>query len=102
MTRRPGLCSAGLRRSGSPPHLPRRHTPSSDCKSPRTPPISQTQCPTPKGRGMPSFDIVPRLDLAEVDNAIAGIDREIATRFDFKGSKCSVKREEGAINLVAD
>jgi uncharacterized protein YajQ (UPF0234 family) len=51
---------------------------------------------------MPSFDIVSRLDLAEVDNAIAGIDREIATRFDFKGSKCQVKREEGAISLVAD
>ena len=51
---------------------------------------------------MPSFDVVSRLDLAEVDNAMAGIDREIATRFDFKGSKCSVKREEGAINLVAE
>jgi uncharacterized protein YajQ (UPF0234 family) len=51
---------------------------------------------------MPSFDIVSRLDLAEVDNAIAGIDREIATRFDFKGSKCQVKREEAAISLVAD
>jgi uncharacterized protein YajQ (UPF0234 family) len=51
---------------------------------------------------MPSFDVVSRLDLAEVDNAIAGIDREITTRFDFKGSKCSVKREESAINLVAD
>ena len=33
------------------------------------------------------------LDLAEVDNAVAGIEpREIQTRFDFKGSKCSVKR----------
>ena len=51
---------------------------------------------------MPSFDVVSRLDLAEVDNAVAGIDREIATRFDFKGSKCSVTREEGTINLVAD
>ena len=51
---------------------------------------------------MPSFDVVSRLDLAEVDNAIAGMDREITTRFDFKGSKCSVKREETAINLVAD
>jgi uncharacterized protein YajQ (UPF0234 family) len=51
---------------------------------------------------MPSFDVVSRLDLAEVDNAVAGIDREIATRFDFKGSKCSVKREEAAINLFAD
>ena len=51
---------------------------------------------------MPSFDVVSRLDLAEVDNAVAGIDREIATRFDFKGSKCAVKRDEGTINLVAD
>jgi hypothetical protein len=51
---------------------------------------------------VPSFDIVSRLDLAEVDNAIAGINREIATRFDFKGSKCTVERNEGAIDLAAD
>src|SRR5215472_5452353 len=51
---------------------------------------------------MPSFDVVSRVDLAEVDNAVAGIDREITTRFDFKGSKCTVKRDEGTINLVAD
>ncbi|HVC57771.1 MAG TPA: YajQ family cyclic di-GMP-binding protein [Stellaceae bacterium] len=51
---------------------------------------------------MPSFDIVSRLDLAEVDNAIAGITREIATRFDFKGSKCTIARQEGEIALHAD
>lgn len=51
---------------------------------------------------MPSFDVVSRIDLAEVDNAVAGIEREIATRFDFKGSKCSVKRDESTLNLVAD
>ena len=51
---------------------------------------------------MPSFDIVSRVDIAEVDNAIAGISREIATRFDFKGSKCAVERNEGVIMLVAD
>lgn len=51
---------------------------------------------------MPSFDIVSRLDLAEVDNAIAGMAREISTRFDFKGSKCQVSRGNGALNLVAD
>ena len=51
---------------------------------------------------MPSFDIVSRIDLAEVDNAVAGITREIATRFDFKGSKCSIKRKEGALNVLAD
>ncbi|MBV9017009.1 MAG: YajQ family cyclic di-GMP-binding protein [Alphaproteobacteria bacterium] len=51
---------------------------------------------------MPSFDIVSRIDLAEVDNAIAGIKREIATRFDFKGSKCAIDRNEGEIALTAD
>jgi uncharacterized protein YajQ (UPF0234 family) len=51
---------------------------------------------------VPSFDIVSRIELAEVDNAIAGITREIATRFDFKGSKCTIERNEGEIALVAD
>ncbi|HEV7996984.1 MAG TPA: YajQ family cyclic di-GMP-binding protein [Stellaceae bacterium] len=51
---------------------------------------------------MPSFDIVSRVDLAEVDNALAGITREIATRFDFKGSKCSIERKEGALSILAD
>jgi len=41
---------------------------------------------------VPSFDIVSRIDLAEVDNALAAIKREISTRFDFKGSKCSIER----------
>ena len=51
---------------------------------------------------MPSFDIVSRVDIAEVDNAIAGIAREITTRFDFKGSKCTIERKEGELQLVAD
>ena len=51
---------------------------------------------------MPSFDIVSRVDLPEVDNAVAAINREIATRFDFKGSKCSIERKEGEITVVAD
>jgi cyclic-di-GMP-binding protein len=55
-----------------------------------------------EGNAMPSFDVVSRLDLAEVDNALAGMSREIATRFDFKGSKCSITREEGAIAILAD
>jgi len=51
---------------------------------------------------VPSFDIVSRIDLSEVDNALAGINREIATRFDFKGSSCSIARNEGEILLAAD
>jgi len=51
---------------------------------------------------VPSFDIVSRIDLAEVDNAVAGISREIATRFDFKGSKCTIERQEGIVAVHAD
>ena len=51
---------------------------------------------------MPSFDVVSKTDLAEVDNALAGIGREIATRFDFKGSSCSVARADTTITVLAD
>jgi uncharacterized protein YajQ (UPF0234 family) len=51
---------------------------------------------------MPSFDIVSRTDLAEVDNAVQGATREIATRFDFKGSNCSFERTGQTLTLKAD
>jgi uncharacterized protein YajQ (UPF0234 family) len=51
---------------------------------------------------MPSFDIVSRLDLAEVDNALAGLSREIGTRYDFKDSKSQVTRQETALLVLAD
>ena len=51
---------------------------------------------------MPSFDIVSKTDLAEVDNAVQGVAREITTRFDFKGSNSTITREEAAITLNAD
>jgi uncharacterized protein YajQ (UPF0234 family) len=51
---------------------------------------------------VPSFDIVSRIDLAEVDNALAAMKREISTRFDFKGSKCSIERQEGSLSTIAD
>jgi uncharacterized protein YajQ (UPF0234 family) len=51
---------------------------------------------------MPSFDIVSKTDMAEVDNALAGVTREVAQRFDFKGSKCTVERKEQMVTLLAD
>jgi uncharacterized protein YajQ (UPF0234 family) len=51
---------------------------------------------------MPSFDIVSRTELPEVDNAIQGALREIATRFDFKGSRCDIERTDETIVLKAD
>ena len=51
---------------------------------------------------MPSFDIVSKTELTEIDNAINGARREIDTRFDFKGSKCTIERKEEVITLLAD
>lgn len=51
---------------------------------------------------MPSFDIVSKVDVHEIDNALAGVRREIEQRFDFKGSKATVERDELAITVLAD
>lgn len=51
---------------------------------------------------MPSFDVVSEVDLAEAANAIQNVAREIATRYDFKGSKSSVEIKDGLITILAD
>ena len=51
---------------------------------------------------MPSFDIVSRTDLQEVDNALQGALREISTRYDFKGSNCSIERADESLTIKAD
>ncbi len=51
---------------------------------------------------MPSFDIVSRTEIPEVDNAIHGAMREIGTRYDFKGSKCAIERTDETLLLTAD
>src|SRR5438876_6912469 len=51
-----------------------------------------------------SFDVTTGVDLQEVDNAINQAQKEIAQRYDFKGSKASIefKRAEAVLGLVAD
>lgn len=51
-----------------------------------------------------SFDITSTLDLQEVDNAVNQASKEIAQRYDFKGSKASItlERAENRIVLVAE
>ncbi len=51
---------------------------------------------------MPSFDIVSRTDLQEVDNAVQGAMREISTRYDFKGANCSIERSDANLVIRAD
>ena len=51
-----------------------------------------------------SFDITSGVDLQEVDNAVNQAKKEVAQRYDFKGSRASVdlNRAENTITIVAD
>jgi hypothetical protein len=51
-----------------------------------------------------TFDIVSKVDLQEVSNAVQQAVKEISQRFDFKGSKSSIdlSKEKAEITLVAD
>jgi uncharacterized protein YajQ (UPF0234 family) len=48
---------------------------------------------------MPSFDVVSQVDFQEVRNAVDQTAREIATRFDFKGTGSSIELGEKTIEL---
>ena len=51
---------------------------------------------------MPSFDIVCELDKHEVANAVDQANREVSTRFDFKGSNASYTHDNDTITLRAE
>jgi len=51
---------------------------------------------------MPSFDIVSEADQVEVNNAIDQTNKEVSTRFDFKGSDARVEHKEKVLTLHAD
>lgn len=48
---------------------------------------------------MPSFDVVSEIDMQEVRNAVDQARREVATRFDFKGTNSTVELGDGEITL---
>ena len=50
---------------------------------------------------MPSFDVVCRVDLQEVDNAIQQTLREIGQRFDFKNVRTELRREDTTLHLLS-
>jgi uncharacterized protein YajQ (UPF0234 family) len=53
---------------------------------------------------MPSFDVVSRVDMQEMDNAVNQVKKEIVTRFDFRGSKTQVDldRKEAKIQILTE
>jgi uncharacterized protein YajQ (UPF0234 family) len=48
-----------------------------------------------------SFDIVSKVDPMELDNAVNQTEKELASRFDFKGVGASIEKKALAINLAA-
>jgi cyclic-di-GMP-binding protein len=48
---------------------------------------------------MPSFDIVSEVDTHEIDNAVQQAQKEVTTRFDFRGTDTDVERTDEGIML---
>jgi uncharacterized protein YajQ (UPF0234 family) len=52
---------------------------------------------------MPSFDFVVKVDLQEVDNAVNQAQKELAQRYDFKGSKSKIDWDKkGELDVLSD
>jgi uncharacterized protein YajQ (UPF0234 family) len=51
---------------------------------------------------MPSFDVVSEANQVEVKNAVDQANKEITTRFDFKGSDARVEQKERELTAYAD
>lgn len=51
---------------------------------------------------MPSFDIVSQVSSMEIENAVNTSKKELANRFDFKGSKAEIVLDKNEIKLTAD
>lgn len=51
---------------------------------------------------MPSFDIVSEVEKTEVKNAVEQTNKEVGTRFDFKGSDARVEQAELVLTVFAD
>jgi hypothetical protein len=51
---------------------------------------------------VPTFDVVSEVDMQEVRNAVDQASREVATRFDFKGTDSSIELSEKTIDLHSD
>jgi cyclic-di-GMP-binding protein len=51
---------------------------------------------------MPSFDIVSEVDKQEIKNVTEQVNREVSTRFDFKGSDARIQQEDYKLTVYAD
>lgn len=51
---------------------------------------------------MPSFDVVSEVDMHEVTNAVDQANREVNTRFDFKGTNARFERLDNVVTMIAE
>jgi len=51
---------------------------------------------------MPSYDVVSEIDMHELTNAVDQANRELATRFDFRGVEAKFELKDGVITTTAD
>jgi len=51
---------------------------------------------------MPSFDVVSEVDMHEATNAVDQANREVTTRFDFKGTKARFEKKDNEITMKAE
>ncbi len=51
---------------------------------------------------MPSFDVVSEVDMHELRNAVDQANKEVSTRYDFKGADCSFELNDELITLKAE
>ncbi len=51
---------------------------------------------------MASFDVVSKIEMTAVDNALQGVIKEMTVRYDFKGSKSEISKTNDTITIVAD
>ena len=49
-----------------------------------------------------SFDVVSQVDMQEMDNAVNQVKKEIAQRYDFRGSSASVELGEKEVKVAAE
>ena len=51
---------------------------------------------------MPSFDVVSEVDMHELNNSVDQTQREISTRYDFKGTSASLEQKDNVITVTGD
>ena len=64
-------------------------------------PVSSQAAPRVSS-AMPSFDIVSQVNSMEIENAVNQANKELANRFDFKGTRAEIKLEKNEIKLAAE